>query len=245
MEISYTMMSNFTRCEYLYYLRYIKRLPVKESSASIYGTAVHRAIKGGYDASLDNADKWASLFKAEWVSLASNKDIVFFSEGEYIRKFKSGQELLRKYYDEFVTGYEPPIATEYFFGRSNQVKIGEHTIVGVFDQIDANNNIIDYKTSPKPSQLELSLDLQFTIYSYAYRQLFNKEENGLLLRHLGTMKDVATTRSESDFAILKEEIDKVDKKLRGKVFVRNVCRDCATCYFLTECLGKTREFGKW
>jgi len=244
MNISYTMLHSIMTCEYSYYLRYIKRVPIKESSASIYGTAVHRAIKIGYDNKLERED-WAKVFKKEWVTLASSKDILFASENEYLKKFKDGQELLLVYYDKFVKGHKDPLVTEYFFGRDNPVKIGNNTVIGVFDQIDAKNRIIDYKTGVKPTQAKLDLDLQFTLYSYAYRQLFGKEESGLILRHLGTMKDLKTQRCEKDFEVLEEEVNKVEKKLKGKVFVRNLDRNCADCYFLEECLGKERKFRRW
>lgn len=238
------MLHTFMQCEYMYYLRYIKRVPIKEGSASVYGTAVHRAIKIGYDNKLERED-WAKVFKKEWVALTSKKDIVFASESEYLKKFKDGQELLLTYYDKFVKKHKDPLTTEYFFGRDNPVNIGNNTVIGVFDQIDAKNRVIDYKTGVKPTQAKLDLDLQFTLYSYSYRQLFGKEEGGLILRHLGTMKDLKTQRCEKDFEILEEEVNKVEKKLKGKVFVRNLDRSCADCYFLEECLGKERKFGRW
>jgi len=230
-------------CEYSYYLRYIKRVPIRESSASVYGTAVHRAIKIGYDSNLVR-DDWAKIFKREWVALASNKDIVFANEDEYLKRFKDGQQLLLNYYDTFVKKAKNPQMLEYFFGKDKIVTLENHTIVGVLDQIDAKNRVIDYKTGAKPTQMKLDLDLQFTIYSYAYRQLFEREESGLILRHLGTMKDMKTERTEDDFELLKEEVSKIEKRLKGRIFVRNIGRECANCYFIEHCLGKERRIGR-
>ena len=91
----------------------------------------------------------------------------------------------------------------------------------------------------------MDLDLQFTIYSYLYRQLYGEPENGLILRHLGTMKDLPTTRTEEDFDVLLKEVVKIDKKIQGGNFVRSIGRDCANCYFLEHCLGKERPIGRW
>jgi len=244
MRISYTMLHSLMECEYSYYLRYVERVPILESSASVYGTAVHKAIHLGYDNDLAR-DDWAKTFKHEWVSSVASKDIVFAYDNEYLKKFKGGQQLLLDYYDTFVKNEKkPPQMLEYFFGKDKAVTIGEHVIVGVFDQIDAKNRVIDYKTGVKPTQAKLDLDLQFTIYSYAYRQLFGRSESGLILRHLGTMKDLKTERVESDFDILGEEITKVEKRLKGKLFVRNLGRGCANCYFIEHCLGKERKIGR-
>jgi len=244
MEISYTMLHSLMECEYSYYLRYVERVPIRESSASVYGTAVHRAIHTGYENNLAR-DDWAKVFKHEWVVLTSSKDIAFYNENEYLKKFKDGQQLLLDYYDTFVKKEKkPPQMLEYFFGRDKAVKLGKHVIIGVLDQIDARSRIIDYKTGIKPTQAKLDLDLQFTIYSYAYRQLFDREESGLVLRHLGTMKDMKTKRTEEDFELVKEEVDKVERRLKGKIFVRNLGRGCANCYFIEHCLGKERKIGR-
>jgi len=230
----------------MYYLRYIKKVILKETSPSIYGTAIHRAIKNGYDGNLARED-WAKAFKREWMNLTSNKDVVLNGEGEYLKKFKDGQQMLLDYYDKFVKRHKPPQATELFFGRDQGIKLGSHVLIGVIDQIDAKNRIIDYKSGAKPTTARLDMDLQFTIYSYVYRQMFGKPEEGLLLRHLGTMKDMPTTRTESDYALLLEEVDKIEIKLNASnlVYVRNLDRGCADCYFLEECLGKERKIGRF
>lgn len=244
MQISYTGLHSLMQCEYSYYLRYIKRVPILESSASVYGTAIHRAIKIGYDNNLAR-DEWSKVFKSEWVSLTSKKDIVFAYDNEYLKKFKDGQQMLTDYYDTFVKkAKNPPKMLEYFFGRDQAVMIGNHVIIGVIDQVDAKDRVIDYKSGAKPTQAKLDLDLQFTIYSYAFRQLFGREEGGLILRHLGTMKDLKTKRTEDDFELLIEEVDKIEKRLKGKIFVRNLGRECANCYFIEHCLGKERKIGR-
>lgn len=241
MEISYTSLHALMTCEYSYYLRYIKRVPIKESSASVFGTAVHRAIKIGYDNNLSR-DAWAGVFKREWVALTAKKDIVYYGDNDYLKKLKKGAEMITDYYDTFVKDHQPPQMLEFFFGRDKMVKVGSHTIIGVFDQVDADDNVVDYKTGKVTTQSKLDLDLQFTVYSYAYRQLFGKEEHGLTLRQLNTMKDLTTLRSEKDFGVFVEEVNKVSKRLKGKLFVRNLDRDCENCYFLEECLGKRKQF---
>ena len=101
MQISYTALHSLMECEYSYFLRYIDRVSIMESSASVYGTAVHRTIKIGYDNNLAR-DDWAKVFRSEWVALTANKDIVFAYDNEYLKKVKDGQQLLLDYYDTFV-----------------------------------------------------------------------------------------------------------------------------------------------
>lgn len=244
MDISYTALHTLMTCEYMYYLRYVERVQLVESSASIYGTAVHRSIKLAYENNL-NDKELVKVFKREWIQLASGKDIVFLHEKDYLNKLTEGQQLVAKYYNKFIKGVPPPKKVEYFVDRKVGVKIGKYNVVAVFDQITHDDKVVDLKTGAKPTQNELDLDLQFTIYSFVYRQLYGEEESGLVLRHLGTMKDLITTRTDADFAILLEEVGKLEDKLKSNVYLRNLDRGCTRCYFLKHCLGKEKQFGKW
>lgn len=240
MEVSYTLLKTYLDCPFSYYLRYVRRIPIRETSASVYGSVVHRAIKMGYENDLGR-DDWIKVFKAEWASTTYAKDdIVYLDDRDYLRKLKSGQKVIANYYDSFVDGKPAPLVVEHFFGRNAGVTIGNHVIIGVFDQIDLEERVIDYKTGAKPTNEQLDLDLQFTIYSYAYRELYGKEEKSLVLRHLSSCKDIVTSRSSSDFKVLASEIDKVERAIDAKIFVRNMSRGCATCYFLETCLKKQR-----
>jgi hypothetical protein len=243
-DLSYTALHSLMTCEYSFYLRYVQRVQLVESSASIYGTAVHKAIKLAYDNNLSEKEL-VKIFKQEWIQLASGKDVVFQHEKDYLNKLNDGQLLVADYYKKFIKNVPPPKRVECFIGRKDGVKLGNYNLVAVFDQITHDNKVVDLKTGVKPTQNELDLDLQFTIYSYVYRQLYGEEESGLVLRHLGTMKDLITVRTDEDFAVLFEEVAKLDAKLKSNVFLRNLGRDCARCYFLKHCLGKEKQFGRW
>ena len=243
MEISYTGLSSLFSCEYSWYLRYIVKVPSVETSASVYGTALHRAIKIGYDNGL-NRDEIIKTFKREWFVLTAQKDIIYSHEKDYAKRLVNGQEIIGNYYDKYMHNTPQPKATELRFGRSDGVKLGEHTLIGIIDQVDHNNKVIDYKSS-KPTAAELDFDLQFTLYSYAYRALYGVKESALVLRHLGTLSDVTTTRTDSDFDILREEIDKAERTINAGIFLRNLGRGCANCYFLGACLGKERKVDRW
>ena len=243
-NISYTMLHTLMHCEYMYYLRYIKRVSLVESSASVYGTALHRTIKMAYENDLSDEDA-AAIFRQEWIQLASGKNVVFLHEKDYLNKLTEGQKLITNYHNKFIKGTPSPKKIECFIGRKEGIKLGRYNVIAVFDQITHDDMVVDYKSGVKPTQNQLDLDLQFTIYSYAYRQIYGKEEKGLVLRHLGTMKDLVTVRTEKDFEVLLNEVNKLDSKLKSDVFLRNLDRDCSRCYFLEHCLGKEKQFGRW
>lgn len=244
MNFSYTMLKSFMECEYQYYLRYVKKVALDEGSASVYGSTVHRTIQLGYDNDLKKED-WINLFKREWISQCAIKKVVFNTNTEYIKKLKDGKELVAEYYDTYVHRKKAPQHTELRFGAKENVILGNHVLVGIMDQISSKGEVVDLKTGAKPTQSELDFDLQFTIYSFAYRKIFGKQEKGLILRHLGTMKDLKTTRTEKDFEVLNGEIDKIELKLRDNNFVRHIDRNCSRCYFVEKCLDKERAVNRW
>jgi len=240
MELSFTAIKSYMDCPYSYYLRYIKRIPIVESSSSVYGLVLHKSIKLGHDNGYSR-DEWAKLFKSEWIIAAASKNnMVFIDENDYIKRLQDGQKIITDYFDKYVNNEPAPLQVELRFTKKDKVTIGKHYLVGAIDQIDSNERVIDLKTGSKVTQAHLDLDLQFTIYSYAYRKLFNKEESGLVLRHLGTCSDLVTKRTDDDFKVLAVEIDKMDSAIKKDIFVRNLSRNCADCYFLEICLGKTR-----
>jgi RecB family exonuclease len=243
--LSYTKIKSLMDCPYSYFLRYIKHVKTLESSYSVFGTAVHETIHLGYENQLTK-EEWIKIFKQEWINRVADNDVVFNTEGEYLAKFKEGQQLVSDYHDTFVTKKtKPPQSTELSFGKNPVVKIAGHTLVGKIDQITADGKVVDYKDTPKPNQNQLDFDLQFTVYSYAYRYIFGKEEKALILRHLPTMKDMVTNRTKADFDMMENEIGKFEDIIKHGNFVRNLSRNCANCYFLGACLNKERKATRW
>ena len=59
------------------------------------------------------------------------------------------------------------------------------------------------------------------------------------------MKDLVTTRTNEDFLVLLNEVEKLDSKVNSGVYLRNLDRNCSRCYFLNVCLGKEKRFGRW
>lgn len=238
------MMKTLMECEYEFYLRYKQRIPTVQSSASVFGTCIHEAVQKGYEEKLER-DDWVTAFKQAWRRITSTEDIVYYSTKDYNKRVTTGTQMMLDYYDTFVLNTPEPRHVELAFGKDLSVEIEGMEFIGILDQVSADGLVIDMKTGQKPNQDELDCDLQFTLYSYVYRKLFGEKETGLVLRHLNTMKDMYTERTEKDFDILKTEISKITKKMNQKVFLRNLSRDCSKCFFLQACLGKERKFGSY
>jgi ATP-dependent helicase/DNAse subunit B len=240
MEISYSKLDSILSCPYKYYLRYIKKVKSKDSTATLYGTVLHNVVRLGYDNNLEE-DDWVMLFKKEWMIQASARPDLFKESDDFGKKLVSGQEIISNYYNRFVVGNPPPKETEMRFSKEDNILVGNHYLVGIIDLIDHDNVVIDLKSGNKPSQNEIDFDLQLTFYSYVYRQLFKKKEKGLAIRHFNTTSDIITTRDKKDYDVLLEEINKVDKIVENGVYHRALGRSCNFCFYSDECLGKVKK----
>jgi CRISPR/Cas system-associated exonuclease Cas4 (RecB family) len=220
-----------------YKYRYILRGRLKENVPMMFGSALHNAIKIGYDYELERPD-WLKVFKREWIMSAKKNRDVFSSESEYIDKLKEGQAIIGKYYKGFVEGVKPPIAIE---SKFRKIPIGNHTVLGIIDQISGDRAVIDYKTGYRvPSNSEMALDLQFTMYSYAYRHIYQEEESALILRNIRMNKDVYTQRTEKDYKLLESIMNGVSKAINAQLFYRHIGWGCQHCSFYSNCLGKIK-----
>ena len=138
---------------------------------------------------------------------------------------------------------KPPIRTEMSFGvkKTEPFEINGHFIRGVFDRIDKNPNgyyITDYKTdksSPGIDSFILHRHPQFTLYSYAFRELFERKEKAILYYHLRSGDIFKTHRSEKDYDYIKKLLDEVAEGIDKDVFVPFYGFHCNFCDYKAAC----------
>jgi predicted RecB family nuclease len=115
-------------------------------------------------------------------------------------------------------------------------------IVGRMDRITKDGTIYDWKTS---SELPTSIDsdIQFILYHWAYKQLFNKEPQNIFLVSL--LKNRLVKYSINNFyyqQLMEEVVPSLIKDITNKTFYRegiykNICKNCA---FKRICLEEGR-----
>lgn len=155
-----------------------------------------------------------------------------------------GVNILKRFYNRHMCEKNeknkkrnPPIARELAFGVRNDepIEIAGHLIRGVFDRIDRTDMgcfITDYKTdksSPGRNSFVLHRNIQFTIYSMVFRQIFQEQEKAILYYHLRSGDVFKTYRSERDFEYVKRLLDKVAKGIEDEDFVPFYGFHCEMC----------------
>lgn len=159
---------------------------------------------------------------------------------------KLGENILEAFYRKHKDRARP-IAVEKPFGikKGEEITINGHRIRGVFDRIDRILRdskecyyITDYKTdknSPEQDSFTLHRNPQFTIYSYAFRELFGVKEEALLYYHLRKMRRLETHRSEKDYDYLKGLLDEVVEGIAKDKFVPFYGFHCNFCNYKPTC----------
>jgi CRISPR/Cas system-associated exonuclease Cas4 (RecB family) len=168
--------------------------------------------------------------------------------GLFFGYMKLGEGILQDFYrrhiiekKENTKGRKPPVALEKGFGvrKDEPFSINGHPVQGFIDRVDEKDGkfwIVDYKTDKsEPHPFVLHRNIQFSIYSYAFRKLFETEEEGLLYYHLRTGKPFKTHRSEKDYDYVKRVLDEVAEGITNDRFFPMYGFKCKYCDYQIHC----------
>lgn len=177
--------------------------------------------------------------------------------GLFFGYMKVGQKILKEFYNKHIIekrendlGRKPPIEKERAFGvkKIEPFEINGIPVQGYIDRIDEKNGkywITDYKTdkfSPERDPFVLHRNPQFTIYSLAFREIFNEKEESILYYHLRSGKIFETHRSEKDFDYLKSLLDEVSEGIIKDKFVPKYGFRCGFCDYKAPCEKYSMEY---
>ncbi len=170
--------------------------------------------------------------------------------GLFFGYMKLGQQILKNFYKRHIPEKmdsakkrKPPIFLEKGFGnrKDEPFEINGHPVQGFLDRIDKTKEgyyITDYKTNKKSPALDsftLHRNIQFTMYSYAFRKLFSEKEKGILFYHLRSNKVFKTQRSEKDYEYMKQLLDEVAEGISKDIFVPFYGFHCNFCDYKIAC----------
>lgn len=233
--ISASRIKMFKTCGKRYELRYIHKLPDTRNVAALIGSAVHKAIEL----------KFTQAAKPNVVYQTYIEDAI-----ESIRDLRGSEYLAQNK----VTGREMLLAINW--DLFNPLEVEKQFILpfpnkdnpicyinGYIDIIDKEGFIVDHKTSIKrPSQDVLLYDIQFLLYFWAYKELYNKEPTNVYWHHLRTGELIPVPvrdRYEIKIAMLTEDIVAMLSTTHfGRIqYNKEIC--VKQCPFFDICYGTT------
>lgn len=256
MELSLDQIHTYLHCPTEYDFKYEKKLSQEEPDSIKYKKAIHKTISylyfnamGGYLPSAKQMkDKWATIWQEAKEEQRDLSDILL-KERLYQTRRKDttdkhivqGMELIHNFYHYNKDNHGIPIAVDHEF----RVPIAGVTVTGNFELIRESIDklsptrfieIVDFKTGNEATDMFLvNNDLNLTIMSYAFRNLFQAKEDRLTYNYLKTGKEIYTSRTDKHFDRMKAIVEGVAEGIANKRFYPRQTFMCKTCPFKDTC----------
>lgn len=247
MELTIDQIHTYLSCPLHYKLKYDIGIEGEKNDSIRYREAVHKCVSyfyfnimgGRLPTAKQMKDKWVSLWaeqikdKSEFLLGTRTLDPRHVSARQKLNM--QGFELIHNFYQ--VNKDEPgtPIAVDHEY----RVPIAGIVVTGKFElireTIDKSRStrfieIVDYKTgSDVVDPFLLNHDINISIASYAFRNLFQAKEDRLTYHYLKTGKEIHISRDEKEFDRLKRIVDGVAEGItKGHLYPRHtfMCKVC-------------------
>jgi CRISPR/Cas system-associated exonuclease Cas4 (RecB family) len=255
MELSLDQIHTYLQCPAQYNFKYEKNIPSEETDSVKYSKAIHKTISyfyfsasGGWlPTAKQMKDKWAKIWQDEKdgpidLSEALLKERGFYKKDRTVDKhIVQGYEAIHNFYHYNKDNIGTPIAVDHEF----RVPIAGVTVTGKFelireslDKLSPNRfiEIVDFKTGNETTDMFLvNNDLNLTVMSYAFRNLFQAKEDRLTYNYMKTGKEIYTSREDKHFDRMKATIEGVAEGIANKRFYPRQTFMCKSCPFKDTC----------
>lgn len=192
--VSATKLKMFLLCQRQFYLKYIQNMTLHDWCGSIMGTAIHHAIAEHIkDPTTKPLVDYVSKYNGE-LAQRTPKDRFYNSHKMRVQGIEIVKEIQWELLSPLYVNNEPFIEYEFLLPYPN----ADAPIVminGIIDLVTHDHKIIDHK-STKTYPDDVSNDLQFMIYHWAYEQIFKRKPNGVFWHHLRTNEMIEYVHSD-------------------------------------------------
>jgi len=240
--VSASSIQLYLTCSLKWRFQYWDRLPRLDTSENqAIGIAIHAALnwlhKERKRGRLVPLAEILRVFEADWYAQLSSGRVRFENEDAPDRLALKGKELLTQFYHQ---PHGPVRDSEIRFSlplvNPATGEVLEVFLRGVIDAVYEDGTIEEYKAPQKaPPLTDLPDNVQLTVYSYAYEQLFGQPPKGIrkvsLVRTKTPRIDIQTTgRDQTDYIRLFSLAKEVLKGVQAGVFIPSrgcwLCNDC-------------------
>lgn len=251
-HFSVTQLTTYLDCPFKYCLMYVERLQwEKVPSGVAFGSAMHRTVEEFNRSLLGdgmNEESTIALFEKQWSTETDREEVEYKNQDEPEELMDKGKRLVQLYCQEF-SEMKPQAVERAFRLPILDVSTGlfenSRDIVGTVDLI-TGDGVIEIKTSARSmNQREADTSLQLTLYSWAFRMIYGREEESLkivtLVKSSKPKVQIAETcRTPAHHTKLIELISQVIRAVELGIFYRNpnTRYGCDGCVYHNTCGGK-------
>lgn len=236
-QFSASRIGTYMTCPRLYMFKYIEKGEAEPRHVlTIMGSALHKSIEDYYK----NGTPPKLTFNKEFYNTVSYAEA---QEGVIMSRMTPGQvAILGQTILDSLDWSLKPLELEMSFNLPFPSKENPLcTLRGVIDMVVSGGIIIDHKsTKTKPTKKKLAENVQFTLYAWAYRELYGSLPDKVYWHHLRTQEFI-----EADV------LDNIDGKIEEIAnTIRNIINDTEynkipksgfcekVCHFHNVCWGE-------
>jgi putative RecB family exonuclease len=249
---SYSAFNTYLTCPMRYYFRYIEHAEVERTNVSIpFGRAFHavlsdRARKGSSYTVEDAKEDFAVYFRGE---TEVSENLTYKADEDYWFWDKRGCEMLDVALAEWPDDYTVKSVAEAF---SVDVPGLSKPLVGEFDLVtvdSGDDTICDWKTaSMKWPNGKADRDLQATVFTYAYQQIYGTNPvfrfDVFTKAQKPAHHQFYTLRSHDDFERFVYLAGIIENAVNIGIFLPiESCMNCSECAYRERCKAMHRKVG--
>jgi RecB family exonuclease len=232
MRLSYSRISTFISCGFLYRLKYVEKIPARPKPHLGFGRILHSTLDKFYslDTHRPSLDDLLRIYRDYWKT----------GSDAYKKHYDRGLHILKRYYELNIEDYDRTVYVEQAF----EIPVGRHMLSGRFDRVDQTGydeyEIIDYKAAKQvPDQLQVDSDLQLGIYALAFMLTTGKLPL-VSFYFLPRNIKVTSRRSEKEIYRMKSGLDSIVARLMsGEGYEPQEGDECKWCDYKRYCPIKT------
>ena len=191
-HFSYSQLSTMLSCPYKYHLQYIERRGWDFTPSAVsFGGAIHKSIQMFHSDLItcgkDGNGKYSAEFRDIFSEDADENNVVFKDSDEFDSLMEKGKALITQYIDTFSDLKPSEVEMEFRLPLVNSYTGDLHSkdVVGKIDLIAEDGRIFEYKTgSSAMPQSAVDENLQLVLYGWAYKMLFGRKPEKLVLVNL-------------------------------------------------------------
>jgi len=241
-EFDYDSLITFMRCPLRYKFEYVNKIDTeKEGIKRFFSETIHETIKHFYKTLKDEGVKltqkqlhnfWGNL----WLEDVDTEKIIYGNKSEKSKLTKKGYSYLNKFhrYNSSNSGTPIEVGLDYNINYMNKYKLSGN--IELIRRTRVKLQIVNFSTSRYvPDEFRQKNDIRFTLNSYAFRQIFEKEEDETLYYHVRTNKKVPVYRGQNDYEKLLTIIDNVYKCIEEDLYYPRISYLCKQCKFHDFC----------
>lgn len=236
-QLSPSRLITYQRCPQAYYLRYHRKAPGSVGRQPILGRVLHKCLAQLYDRPAWQGIPTPEEMEEIWQQISCREDLETGVRGQ-------GQEMLRRYYAQFIAPLEQwrqPLGVEGRIEGRIYCQGIEFRLTGRYDRLEylptpdpadpAQIHLIDYKSSRTPlAPPELEQDLQMGLYQIAIHQVYGQALRRVSHIYLRTGEVISITPTPQQRQQLVDKVGEIAQTLvQDREFEAKPGSQCRRC----------------